>query len=196
MKTINVIMVFAISSFSLHAFAQTVESQFSRNANQQERIHNGLESGALNVHEAAKLEKAEANIEHMQANALKDGNLNPQEAKRISAAQHRASTAIYKQKHDAQTGNPDSVSSMRMQKNVQRNLNQQRRIEQGVRSGELNNQEVAKLERSQAHANRHQAHAGGDGHISAREQNQIQHKQDKQSRRIRQQKHDRQARAH
>jgi hypothetical protein len=195
MRIIKVVMVLALSSFTLNAFAQTVESQISRNANQQERIQNGLESGALNVHEAAKLEKAEANIEHMQAKALKDGSLSSQEAKRIKAAQNKTSTAIYQQKHDVQTGNPDSVSSMRMQESVQRNLNQQKRIEQGVRSGELNNHEVARLEQGQAKTSRRQARAGADGHISAREQNQIQHKQDKQSRKIRHQKHDRQARS-
>ncbi|MES2824057.1 MAG: hypothetical protein V4732_10685 [Pseudomonadota bacterium] len=195
MKIIKIVMVLAISSFSLHTFAQSVESQISRNANQQERIQSGLGSGALNVHEAAKLEKAEANIEHMQAKALQDGSLSTREANRIKSAQNKTSAAIYQQKHDAQTGNPDSVSAMRMQENVQQNINQQHRIEKGLSSGQLNNHEVAKLERGQAQASRREARAGADGHISAHEQNQVQHKQDKQSRKIHRQKHDRQTRS-
>ncbi|UUZ55732.1 hypothetical protein LP419_09440 [Massilia sp. H-1] len=47
-----------------------------------------------------------------------------------------------------QTGNPNSASSQRMQADVQRNVNQQTRIENGIKSGELTNHEVAKLEKA------------------------------------------------
>jgi len=188
-------MLLALPLLTLNTFAQTVETEVSRNANQQERIQNGLESGALNVKEAAKLEKAEAHVNHMQAEALKDGTLTAGEANRINAAQNKTSAAIYNQKHDAQKGNPDSLSSKRMQKDVQRNVNQQNRIEQGVKSGELNNREVAKLERGQAHESRREARAGADGHVSAREQKQIQRNHNKQSHKVHREKHDRQTKS-
>ncbi len=196
MKTIKIVMILTLCPmFALSAAAQTVGTQIDRNVNQQERIQNGLESGALTVHEAAKLEKAESQVNHMQARALKDGTLTAQEANRIDTAQNKTSAAIHSQKHDAQKGNPDSISSMRMQEDVQRNLNQQQRIQQGVSSGELTNHEVAKLERGQAHQSRLQSRAGMDGHVSTQEQQKIQRKHDKRSRKIHHQKHDRQGRS-
>ena len=141
------------------------------------------------------LEKKEAHIDHMEAHALKDGTVTTQEADRIKAAQNKTSAAIYNQKHDAQKGNPDSVSSMRMQEDVQRNVNQQTRIEKGVSSGALTNHEAAKLERGQAHVSRREARAGADGHVSTDEQNKIQRADDRQSRRIHHEKHDKQTKS-
>ncbi len=196
MKIIKVAMVLALCPlFAASAFAQTVDTEVIRNVNQQERIEKGLESGALNTKEAASLERKEARVDHMEAHALKDGTVTTQEADRIKAAQNKTSAAIYNQKHDAQKGNPDSVSSMRMQEDVQRNVNQQNRIEKGVSSGALTNQEAAKLERGQARESRREARAGADGHVSTAEQNKIQRTEDRQSRRIHHEKHDKQTKS-
>jgi hypothetical protein len=73
---------------------------------------------------------------------LKDGTLTDAEKVRIQRAQNRVSNDIYRQKHDAQKGDPNSASSRRMQADVQRNINQQTRIEHGIKSGELTNREV------------------------------------------------------
>src|SRR6185503_2490298 len=43
---------------------------------------------------------------------------------RLSREQNQVSRDIYREKHDAQTGNPNSASSQRMQADVQRNINQ------------------------------------------------------------------------
>ncbi len=51
----------------------------------------------------------------MEAHDLKNGNISPAEQARLNAAQNKVSSDIYKQKHDAQTGNPNSASSKRMQ---------------------------------------------------------------------------------
>lgn len=195
MKIIKVVIVLALPLFTASAFAQTVDTEVTRNVNQQERIEKGLESGALNTKEAASLERKEAHIDHMEAHALKDGTVTTQEADRIKTAQNKTSAAIYNQKHDAQKGNPDSVSSMRMQEDVQRNINQQNRIEKGVSSGALTNQEAAKLERGQARESRREARAGADGHVSTAEQNKIQRTEDRQSRRIHHEKHDKQTKS-
>lgn len=196
MKASQVILTAAAASlFALPAFAQTNTAQtVQRNVNQQERIQQGLQSGQLTTQEAARLERGQAHVEQLQSRALRDGVLTQQERARLDQAQDVQSRRIYREKHDAQTGNPDSASSQRMQAEVQRNINQQRRVEQGVRSGELTNREVGRLERGQAHTNRLQGRAGADGHVSAHENARIQHAENAQSRRIYREKHDAQTR--
>jgi hypothetical protein len=177
------------------AFAQTaVENMQQRDINQQERIQQGLQSGALNTREAARLEKEQAAVDRVQANALKDGKLSAKEAVRIDNMQDQASKDIYGQKHDAQLGNPNSKSSQRMQADVQRNVNQEKRIQQGIQSGALTNKEVAKLDRGQAKVARKEYRAGRDGHVGAHEQAHIQNAENRQSARIYGQKHDAQTR--
>src|SRR5258708_12947077 len=77
-----------------------------------------------------------------------------------------------------------------MQADVQRNVNQQQRIEQGVQSGQLTNREAAKLERGQARVNRAEARAGADGKVGPNEQRRIQKAENRQSKRIYREKHD------
>src|SRR5215831_3809083 len=56
------------------------------------------------------------------------------------------------------------------EKDQQRDVNQQQRIEQGLQSGQLNTKEAGRLEREQQHVDRMEAHDMKDGHISAAEQ--------------------------
>jgi hypothetical protein len=172
------------------AFAQTPATTVQRDVNQEQRIEQGLKSGALNTREAAKLEREESRVDRMQANALKDGKLSAGEQARLNAAQNKVSADIYADKHNNVTGNPQSASSKRMQADVQRNINQQQRIENGVQNGSLTNREVAKLERGQSHVARKEARAGADGHVGAAEQARIQHAENRQSKRIYREKHD------
>ncbi|HEX9391696.1 MAG TPA: hypothetical protein VF928_10335 [Usitatibacteraceae bacterium] len=172
------------------AQAQTTGSEVQRDVNQQQRIEQGLKSGELTTKEAAKLEQGEAKIEREQARALQDGKLTPAEKAKIQADQNRESAAIQKLKTNDQTGNPNSASSQRMQADVQRNVNQQQRIENGVKSGSLNKREVAGLERGQAKVDRREARAGRDGHVGAKEEARIQASENRQSKRIFKEKHD------
>jgi hypothetical protein len=73
---------------------------------------------------------------------------------------------------------------------VQRNVNQQKRIENGVQNGSLNSREAARMERAQGHVERKEARAGRNGHVSAAEQHRIQRTENRDSRRIFRQKHD------
>ena len=171
------------------ALAQGTAATVQRDVNQQQRIEQGLQSGQLTTGEAAKLEKQETKVETMQKNALKDGTLTPAEKARLAKAQNATSASIAAQKHDAQVGNPNSASSKRMQADVQRNVNQQARIEQGVKSGQLTNTEVAKLERDQSHVTGKEAHAGANGHVGAAEQANIQAAENGQSARVYDKKH-------
>jgi hypothetical protein len=175
--------------FSSLALAQGVGTEVQRNINQESRIEQGLKAGQLSTGEAAKLERDEARIDRMEKNALKDGTLSQQEADRINRAQNVESGKINALKHNDVTGDPNSASSRRAQADVQRNINQQSRIEQGVQNGSLSNKEVSHLERGQARVERAEARAGADGHISAGEQARIQHKENKQSRKIFRDKH-------
>jgi len=169
--------------------AQSVGTEVQRDINQETRVEQGLKSGQLSTGEAARLERGEARIDRMESKALKDGNLSQQEAARIQGAQNRESEAINRLKHNDVTGNPNSASSQRMQADVQRNINQQGRIERGVQSGALTNKETLQLERGQARVDRVEARAGADGHIGAREQARIQNRENKQSRKIFRDKH-------
>ena len=176
------------------ALAQNADQTIQRDVNQQQRIEQGLKSGQLTTHEAARLEREQAKIERDQARAMRDGKLSPAEKARLEREQNRASRDIYREKHDAQTGNPNSASSQRMQADVQRNVNQQQRIEQGVKSGQLTTREAGRLERGQARDSAVEARAGADGKVGPNEQNRVQRNENHQSRRIYREKHDAQQR--
>ena len=195
-KSASYLAACAVTAFmAAPAFAQSAASETQRDINQQQRIEQGLKSGALNTREAARLEGEEARVEKMESNALKDGKLTPEEKARIGRAQNNVSRDIYREKHDAQRGDPNSVSSQRMQADVQRNVNQQQRVEQGIRSGQLTNKEVGKLERGQSRVNRMESRAGADGSVGTNEQRRIQNRENKQSKHIYGDKHDGQRRA-
>jgi hypothetical protein len=189
MKKTSYLAVVAALTFAAGAQAQTTGTEAQRNVDQQQRIEQGLQSGQLNTHEAAKLEGGEAKVGRIESNAMKDGTVSPAEKARIQKAQNAESAAIYRQKHDAQTGNPASASSKRMQADVQRNVNQQARIKQGVTTGSLTTAEAAKAEHGQAKVDRKEAVAGADGHVGPVGQANIAHAENVQSARIFHKKH-------
>jgi hypothetical protein len=81
-----------------------------------------------------------------------------------------------------------------MQADVQRNINQEKRIQAGVQNGSLTNREAARLEAGQARVDRKEAIAGRDGHVNSLEQASVQRSENRQSKRIHRQKHDAQTR--
>jgi predicted transglutaminase-like cysteine proteinase len=181
MKTRTLTASVLLALVSLGASAQTTADTVQRDVNQQTRIENGLKDGSLNTREASRLESEQSRIDRLQAKELKDGKLSPQERAQLRRAQNHASQDIKAAESNKLRGNPESKSSERMQADVQRNVNQQQRVEQGVKSGELSNHEVGKLERGQARVDRAEAVAGADGHVGDHEQNRIQRKEDHQS---------------
>ena len=185
--------VFALASVAAFAQTNTAET-VQRDVNQQTRIEKGLQSGSLNTREAARLEKEQARVDRMQSRALKDGKLSAAERAKLDAAQDKSSRDIHAAKHNGVSGNPDSASSQRMQADVQRNINQDKRIAAGVQNGSLTNREVAKLERGQARVSNKEFVAGRDGHVGAAEQHRVQKTENRQSKRIHKQKRDAQVR--
>jgi hypothetical protein len=74
----------------------------------------------------------------------------------------------------------------------QRQANQERRIEQGVKSGSLTEKEAARLEKGQAHVQKMENKAAADGKVTKKERERLEHAQNNQSRKIYRQKHDKQ----
>jgi hypothetical protein len=177
----------ALASFG--ASAQTTADTVQRDVNQQTRIENGLKDGSLNTKEASRLESEQSKIDRLQAKELRNGKLSPQERAQLQRAQNRASKDIKAAETNGVKGNPESKSSERMQADVQRNINQEKRVEQGVKSGELTNRETGKLEAGQARVDHAEAAAGKDGHVGKNEQARIQRKEDRQSGAIYKKKH-------
>jgi hypothetical protein len=76
----------------------------------------------------------------------------------------------------------------------QRQQNQQQRIDQGVQSGQLNQKEAARLDKGQARVQKMEDKAVADGKVTAKERRKLERAQDKQSRKIAREKHDKQVR--
>ena len=178
-----------LSALAATAVAQTAANIVQRDINQETRIRSGLQDGTLTTREAALLEKREGAADRMQANALKDGKLTAQERARITRAENRNSQAINTARTNGVNGNPLSASSQRMQQGVQRDINQQQRIENGIRSGQLTNKEVSGLERGQARIDAKEFRAGRDGHVGAGEAQAVNNAQNRQSARVYNKRH-------
>ena len=85
------------------AFAQSETPVIDeRQANQEQRIDQGIESGQLNEREANRLNRQQERINKMEDRAKSDGVMTKRERARIGAAQHRASRHIAREKHDRQ----------------------------------------------------------------------------------------------
>ena len=191
MKTTAItLQLIAMSVLTTAAWAQTpAEQDQQRDVNQQQRIEQGLQSGQLSTKEAGSLERQEKHVDNMEARDLKNGSMSAGEQARLNAAQNKVSSNIYADKHNGVTGNPSSASSQRMQSDVQRNVNQQQRIQNGMDNGSLTNREAGSLERGQARVNGREANAAANGHVGAAEQRGIQRSENRQSRRVYRKKH-------
>ena len=78
----------------------------------------------------------------------------------------------------------------------QRQANQERRIDQGIASGRLNVREAARLNKQQGHIDNMENKAKADGTVTNKERAKIRHAQDRASRHIAHEKHDRQGVRH
>ena len=189
MKTRILVASILVAIGATSAFAQSTATTVQRDVNQQTRIENGLKDGSLSTKEADRLEREQARVDRLQAKDLKDGKLSPQERTQLRNAQNKASNDIQAARNNGVKGNPDSKSSERLQGDVQRNVNQEKRIEQGVQSGALTNRQVGKLEHGQAKVDHMEAKAARNGHVGKHEQAAIQHKESRQSEEIFDKKH-------
>ncbi|MGE5469953.1 MAG: hypothetical protein ACM3X0_04055 [Bacteroidota bacterium] len=101
MKHIKAIIAVALAVPAL-AFAQATPRIDQREANQQQRIDQGVASGSLTPREANRLERGQQHVANMEARAKADGVVTPGERARINQAQNVQSRRIYAEKHDRQ----------------------------------------------------------------------------------------------
>jgi hypothetical protein len=158
-----------------------------RKENQQDRIAQGVKSGQLTAGETANLETKEAAIngETKADRAANGGKLTAAEKKQINGQQNQLSKQIYKDKHNANTQHYGN------NKVDQRRENQQDRIAQGVKSGQLTAGETAKLENQQKGINQQvkaDRQANG-GKLTTGEKQQINKEQNGASKNISNKKH-------
>ena len=158
-----------------------------RKENQQDRIAQGVKSGQLTAGETANLESKEAAIngETRADRAANGGKLTPAEKQQVNRQQNHLSNQIYQDKHNANTAhygnNPVG----------QRRENQQDRIAQGIKSGQLTAGETAKLENQQKGINQQVKadRSANGGKLTSGEKKQVNKEQNAASKNIYNKKH-------
>jgi hypothetical protein len=159
-----------------------------RKENQQDRIANGIQSGQLTAGETKNLEKKESAIngEERDMRKLDNGHLTGADRVTLRQQQNTVSKDIYQDKHNARVQNVDPKSEV-----GQRQRNQQERIAQGVKSGQLTAGETAHLEGRESAINKevHNDRAANGGTLTAAERRQVNRQQNRTSGAIYRKKH-------
>jgi hypothetical protein len=141
----------------------------------------------LTAGEASNLETKEAAIngETRADRAANGGKLTTAEKTQINNQQNHLSKQIYQDKHNASTAQYSDT------KVGQRRENQQDRIAQGVKSGQLTAGETAKLENQQKGINQQVAadRKANGGTLTKSEKAQVNHEQNQASKNIHNKKH-------
>jgi hypothetical protein len=183
-KRSTLAVALALTGLAGASFAQSLDQIVQRDVNQETRIRDGLQDGQLSTREASLLQREEGHVDRMQANALRDGKLTGAERQRIERAENKVSRDIHGARTNDIRGNPLSDSSLRMQQTTQRDIHQEKRIENGLQQGQLTNREAGRLERGQARVDGKAFRAGRDGRMSAGEARHVNQAQNVQSDRI------------
>lgn len=101
-KTLVAAAVLALSAFAASAAGADTPRIDQRQANQEQRIDQGIVSGELTQREAHRMNHQQAVINRVEGKAKADGAVSAQERKRLTKAQNKTSRHMYRQKHDAQ----------------------------------------------------------------------------------------------
>jgi hypothetical protein len=158
-----------------------------RKDNQQDRIANGVQDGQLTSGETKNLETKEADLNKEEHTMRQDddGHLTSTDRTRLNNQQNHLSNQIDDDKHNAavQHNGPGEIG--------QREENQQDRIAQGVRSGQLTAGETAKLENQQQGVHREAAadRQANGGKLTGADRRAINQSQNRASRNIYNKKH-------
>lgn len=104
MKVLKTAIVSLALAAPLAAFAQsTATPRFDqRQANQEQRIQQGVQSGSLTPREAVRLENGQDRLQTKEDKAKADGVVTRQERALLQHAENKQSARVYKQKHDRQ----------------------------------------------------------------------------------------------
>jgi hypothetical protein len=193
MSTKIVFLSAALAALTLPGVAQTTTSTppatvNQRKENQQDRIANGVQSGELTAGETHNLEKKESELNHEEHDMRKldNGHLTAADRTTLNQQQNKLSNQIYNDKHNAAVQNTNPKSEV-----GQRQRNQQERIAQGIKSGQMTAGEAARAEGHSAAINReiHNDRAANGGKLTAGERAQVNRQQNRNSARIYREKH-------
>lgn len=102
MKTRNLVAVLCVAAFAVPAFAQGVSTPRidQRQASQEKRIDQGVQSDSLTGTETARLENGQNHVQNLENKATADGQVTAKERARIAHAQNKQSRHIYRKKHN------------------------------------------------------------------------------------------------
>lgn len=157
----------------------------NREANQDQRIANGLRSGQMTAGEASRAEKTQSAIDQQVHNdrMANGGRLTGQERQQINQEQNAASRQIYNEKHNDASVAPNEVNN--------RMANQQQRTANGLRSGEMTSGEAGRTNANQANTAqqvRNERVANG-GALTPQERRQANRQENRNSRQVYNEKH-------
>ncbi len=156
----------------------------ARQREQQGRIQEGVRSGELTKSEAKGLEKEERNIRVEERQFKSDGKLTAEERQKLHSDLNKTSKDIHTEKHDAEVRAPrDPVVNARQQ-------NQQARIAEGAKSGQLTGREAVRLQREERAVRTEERAYKADGKLTPAERKDLNQDLNKVSRDIYKQKHD------
>ena len=157
----------------------------TREANQDQRIANGLRSGQMTSGEAARAERTQSNIDQQVHNdrEANGGKLTGAERQQINGEQNQASRQIYDEKHNGNTVKPNEVDD--------REANQQQRTANGLRSGQMTSGEAARTNENQANVAQqvHNERTANGGALTKQEKQQANKEENKNSKQIYNEKH-------
>jgi hypothetical protein len=130
--------------------AKPADTIQDRKENQQDRIAQGVQSGQLTAGETKNLENKEAGLNKEEHNmrSQDDGHLTAADRAKLNNQQNKLSNQIHDDKRNGNTAHYGNGEV------GQRRENQQDRIAQGIKSGQLTPRETAKLENQQQGINR------------------------------------------
>ena len=189
------------------AGAQSVYNLDQREDRQQQRIQQGVDSGALTPGEARRLEGEQARIQATEDRMRADGHLSPRERQRLSQMENRSSRDIDRLKHNDRTAegwdngnhygwgghhnsgwdghNPGHGGGYAYDPRFDRREDrQQYRIQQGIHAGALAPGEARYLEREQGRVQAVEDRMRADGRLSPWERQRLNQMQNRDSRDI------------
>jgi len=157
----------------------------TREANQDQRIANGLKSGQMTSGEAARADRTQSAIDKQTAadRAANGGKLTGQERNQINGEQNAASRQIYNENHNANTVKPNAVDN--------REANQESRLAQGQRTGQETSAEAGRAQANQSRVDQqvHNDRTANGGELNQQQRQQVNREQNHNSNQIYNQKH-------
>ncbi len=158
-----------------------------RQQTQKRQIQQGVRSGQLTPQEARGLRQEQKGIRQEERAYRSDGEFTRAERRDVRQDQRAASQHIYQEKHDDDTRNRVAMRDPGVN---QRQRNEQNRIAQGARSGELTRNEAKGLRSEQRDIRQEERAYKSDGKLTRDERQDLHQDQNVASRNIYAEKHD------